>query len=146
MCASFSPPSALNFDPLAYCANCLVFQWKQPESAVRMQCSKCKLMKYCSEECQAEHWKLVHSKHCKKLATAKKDENEGKYSSSMTVSICSNHPFPLDGQPGDVCEALLVCVEKILDKMRGINHPAFFAFPNEVKDMEHRSATASLFP
>ena len=127
----------MNFDPGANCANCAAFQWKQPESAVRMQCSRCKVVKYCSEECQAEHWKLVHSKHCKKLAAAKKDESEGKNTSPMPVGIFSNHPFPLDGLKGDVYEALLICMEKILEKMRSINHPVFSTFPDELRQFEH---------
>ena len=127
----------MNFDPGANCANCAAFQWKQPESAVRMQCSRCKVVKYCSEECQAEHWKLVHSKHCKKLAAAKKDQSEGKYTSPMPVSIFSNHPFPLSGLPGDIRETLLMCAWKILEKMRSINHSVLSAIPAELKQLEH---------
>jgi len=97
-------------------------------------------LKYCSDDCQREHWKLVHSKHCKKLAAAKKDEREGKNSSPMPVSILSNHPFPLGGLKEDVHEALLICVQTILWEMKKINHPAFSAFPNELKDFELKLA------
>lgn len=27
-------------------------------------CSKCRLVSYCSKECQTKHWKLVHRKEC----------------------------------------------------------------------------------
>ena len=136
MCASFSPPPTPMINPGTSCANCTAFQWRQPEPAALKQCSKCKVLKYCSEDCQAEHWKLVHSKHCRKLAAAKKDESEGKNTSPMPVGILSNHPFPMDGLKGDVHEALLISVQKILWEMKKINHPAFTAFPSELKDLE----------
>ena len=98
------------------------------------------MLKYCSEDCQLEHWQLVHSKHCKKLAAAKKDEVEGKNTSPMPVSIYSNHPFPLDGLPGDVTEMLLICVKKTLEKMRSSGHSAFSAFPTGLEKLENELA------
>ena len=142
MCASFSPPPTPTRNSGDICSNCKVFQWSQPESATLKQCSKCKVLKYCSEDCQVEHWKLVHSKHCKKLAAAKKDESEVKNASQMSVSLYSNHPFPLEGMKGDVQEALLICAQKIFEKMQGINHPAFSTIPTELKQLEHELATA----
>ena len=136
MCASLSPPPTPMTKPEDVCANCSAFQWRQTEPAALRQCSRCKVLKYCSDDCQVEHWKLVHSKHCKKLAAARKDESEGKNTSSMPVNICSNHPFPLDGLKKDVYEALLICVQKIVGEMKRINHPAFSVFPNELKDLE----------
>ena len=58
--------------PLNECVNCIVFGWKQPKNPtmVLKTCGTCKLMKYCSQECQREHWRLVHRKHCKDLAVA----------------------------------------------------------------------------
>lgn len=41
------------------------------------KCGNCKIMYYCSKECQKEHWKKVHKYCCKTLAAAnqtKKDE------------------------------------------------------------------------
>jgi len=140
MCSSFSPPFAPNTNSGDVCANCRVFQWSQPESSALKQCSKCKVLKYCSEDCQVEHWKLVHSKHCKELAAAKKDESEGKNKSPMPVSIWSNHPFPLDGVKEDVHEVLLICIEKILAKMKKLGHPAFSAFPAELEQLEQKLA------
>ena len=96
------------------------------------------MLKYCSEDCQVEHWKLVHKKHCKELAAAKKEESEGKNMFQTSVGIFSKHPFPLNGLPGDIREALLICAQKILEKMRSIKHPVFSSLPTKMKDLGHR--------
>jgi MYND finger len=36
-----------------------------------MKCSRCLQIKYCSRECQGEHWKKAHKLHCKSIKTAK---------------------------------------------------------------------------
>ena len=46
------------------CANCVVFGWKQAESQSLQQCGRCKVLLYCGEECQREHWALVHKAQC----------------------------------------------------------------------------------
>jgi hypothetical protein len=38
-----------------------------------MKCSKCKRVQYYSKECQKTHWKKVHKKECKSLASDRKD-------------------------------------------------------------------------
>ena len=54
------------------CANCLNYSWGQPsEQGSILLCSKCKFMRYCSKECQQEHWLKVHKHHCKYLANQK---------------------------------------------------------------------------
>ena len=49
------------------CANCLLFGWEQPDpsSLPLKRCTGCQKVKYCSKECQEEHWKKVHKRHCK---------------------------------------------------------------------------------
>ena len=37
-------------------------------TAYRLQCSGCKVLKYCSQHCQKEHWLTGHRKLCKVLA------------------------------------------------------------------------------
>ena len=55
---------------LDQCVNCMVFNWGQPEELTTLRkCKQCKMVQYCSESCQKEHWKLVHKKQCKKIAT-----------------------------------------------------------------------------
>jgi hypothetical protein len=50
------------------CANCYVLENTLDERLLK--CGQCRLIKYCSRECQREHWKKAHKKQCKKLAPA----------------------------------------------------------------------------
>lgn len=46
------------------CANCT--------KPARLQCAKCKIVKYCSrEQCQAIHWKKIHRRSCLKAPTSR---------------------------------------------------------------------------
>ena len=56
------------------CANCLLFQWEQPDIGDLQKCTRCKVLQYCSKECQKEHWMLVHKSQCKKFAEIKNFE------------------------------------------------------------------------
>ena len=49
------------------CANCWLFEWGQPDpsSIPLRRCTGCLKIYYCSKECQEEHWKKVHKRHCK---------------------------------------------------------------------------------
>ena len=40
------------------CVNCVHYAWPQPEEKVN-RCSKCKVVSYCSTQCQVEHWHKV---------------------------------------------------------------------------------------
>ena len=50
------------------CANCNVFDWQQPDRDTLKQCGKCKVVQYCGQHCQKEHWMLLHKQDCKVLA------------------------------------------------------------------------------
>lgn len=43
------------------CANC------GSSDDVLRSCSRCKLVHYCGQECQTQHWKAIHKKDCKTL-------------------------------------------------------------------------------
>jgi hypothetical protein len=45
------------------CANCYVLEKTLDERLLK--CGQCRLIKYCSRECQREHWKKAHKKQCK---------------------------------------------------------------------------------
>ena len=103
---------------LNQCANCILFGWKQLDEGSLQQCGKCKILQYCSKQCQVEHWMLVHKDHCKKLARAKELQEEGKDLSKVQVSISSHHPFPAKGLLKDTTETFVVLILRILSKMR----------------------------
>ena len=105
MVGNLSPPTKSD-----ECANCAAYNWKQAAPATLKQCSKCKVLKYCSEDCQVEHWKLIHKKHCKNLALAKNEET-GDSKTVSAVGIYSYHPFPETGLPGDTTETLVALVQ-----------------------------------
>ena len=141
--------------PLNECTNCIVFGWKQPKNpnAVLKTCSTCKLMQYCSQECQREHWRLVHKNHCKALANASpfvhdssiclyctdtKNPNRSKkvcfakmFGSGGTldglITPFSHHPFPVEGLPEDNSEGLIILMQRILLEMKASKpkHPVY---------------------
>lgn len=58
--------------PDEMCANCFVLESALLDESNNDQqglkkCSRCRQIKYCSRECQVEHWK-THKKQCKKAA------------------------------------------------------------------------------
>jgi len=55
------------------CWNCPSYGWfdsmiERKTEGPLSACKSCKLAMYCSKECQKEHWKKVHKKHCKYLS------------------------------------------------------------------------------
>ena len=34
------------------CANCLVYNWVQPDPSILQKCDRCKIVKYCGKDCQ----------------------------------------------------------------------------------------------
>ena len=89
------------------------------------------MIQYCSVDCQKEHWKLVHRRHCTQLASDKKAE-------SGDVNLYSHHPFPINGVEEDVTESLVVAVQQIVSKMRSTRHPLLKVFPAAFKDLEEK--------
>jgi len=138
------------------CVNCDVYGWKQQEedTASLLCCPHCNLLRYCSTECQEEHWVKVHNKHCSSLASSvvpSYQHNEEECDQCLAVaaqggpeavadqlspvypcilksldgtpkSLLSHHPFPLDGDPEDRIERLVVLIKKLLLKMALSNH------------------------
>ena len=129
MAASLPIASQANVFPYTGCANCFVFGWVQPDPAELRKCGKCKVLKYCGQECQAEHWKHVHKDQCKLLAKARE-------SSKIPVTIFSYIPFSSAALPANTLEALVELIQRVLAKMRDINHPVCSVLPAEMKKIE----------
>ena len=54
------------------CINCYYNAWNQPEDRTTIQqCAKCKLVTYCSKQCQEEHWHYIHKEQCKFISKKK---------------------------------------------------------------------------
>jgi hypothetical protein len=49
------------------CANCFVLENDLQRKL--LQCSRCRQIKYCSRDCQTDHWKKTHKMLCKKETT-----------------------------------------------------------------------------
>ena len=51
----------------SFCANCKLFGWEQPDprASPLKRCTGCWKIYYCSQECQEEHWRKLHKRHCK---------------------------------------------------------------------------------
>ena len=126
------------------CANCFVYEWKQLEPAALKNCSRCKVVRYCGADCQVEHWKVLHHKHCRKLAEARKAEAEGNLAGKLPVDIYSHHPFPITGLAEDIGETLVINIQRILAKMREASHPAFSIYPAQLMEMADRMATSRM--
>ena len=88
---------------MKFCPNCEVFGWVQLEPEKLKQCSKCKVVQYCSKSCQREHWRLVHKHQCEELASV---GERGKPISDFKL---------LDGS--DPLQDLVTQAEKILQRM-----------------------------
>jgi hypothetical protein len=119
-----------------YCANCMVYGWKQPEEPELItKCFGCGTIQYCGDECQDEHLIKVHQEHCEYLGGKKKSPvsvhtkascsgcsnkvKAGKYKNpsypcihprytNTDVNLWSPHPFPLEGLPGDRQERIVI--------------------------------------
>ena len=129
MAASLPIASQSNVLPFTGCANCFVFGWVQPDPAELRKCGKCKVLKYCGQECQAEHWKHVHKDQCKLLAKARE-------SSKIPMTIFSYIPFSSAALPENTFEALAGLIQRVLAKMWDINHPVCSVLPAEMKKIE----------
>ena len=98
------------------CANCTIFHWDQPENRSALKkCKSCHVVQYCSKDCKAEHWELVHKHHCKELRLA----------STIPVGLYSHHPFPLSGQLEDTMEMIIIKLQRVIFKLGQTGHPAW---------------------
>ena len=121
---------------LNMCANCFVFDWEQMEPESLQKCGRCKVLQYCSRECQAEHWALVHKGHCKHMAWARQSEEAGK----KPVGIYSHHPFPdpeagVESGSAETTEVLVDAVQKVLMRLKSTN-PALFLQIDQLPQLE----------
>ncbi|KAJ8555346.1 hypothetical protein K7X08_012842 [Anisodus acutangulus] len=61
------------------------------------QCSRCKMVKYCSEACQRSHWNSVHKLKCKDFQLPGKDSSlQGRTSSAVSLAHASGTSKILD--------------------------------------------------
>ena len=69
--------------------NCELFNWEQPNTNTSplKRCTGCRKMFYCSKDCQVEHWRKVHRKHCKYFSGEKSLEGTVVHNKE-TCSIC----------------------------------------------------------
>ena len=102
------------------CTNCLVYNWKQKEGKVTLRCSGCKIFFYCSKECQEEHWRKTHRRHCKHLAQLKAGEHNSKQDLDSELELLSL----ATKDPGDRTERILKVMQKLLAKIKLTKHSA----------------------
>jgi len=56
---------------MKFCANCFVFNWKQPTMNLLKRCTGCRKVWYCDDKCQKEHWHNTHKQQCKYFSNKK---------------------------------------------------------------------------
>ena len=117
MASSTASPTHL----MDQCLNCLVYKWVQPDPSILQKCKQCKVVQYCGIDCQAEHWKDCHKKHCKELVSAKMAWREG----DSPVHIGSHSKYPAIDCHGGTFENLVLLVMQVIGKMKQTDHPAF---------------------
>ncbi|KAK1417871.1 hypothetical protein QVD17_27005 [Tagetes erecta] len=89
--SSSMPGFAMTTDSCVVCA-----------SSTTKQCSRCKLVRYCSESCQKSHWKSGHKEKCEEFRLSGKSSLQGRRNSTAVVPSIGNHTqikkilFPYD--------------------------------------------------
>ena len=79
------------YDISDICANCLLFNWNQPENPnVLRKCTRCHAVAYCGRECQEEHWHKVHKKQCKYLGGTKKAQHSEHKKETCKTCVASD--------------------------------------------------------
>ena len=122
------------------CTNCRVYNWVQPAPSILQKCGQCKIVQYCSIECQAEHWKACHKSHCSKLKAAREAWRKG----DELVDLGSHHPFPATGTPEDATEVLVFLALRVYGKMLQTNHPAISIKADLLKELWSKLAIDNL--
>ena len=121
----------------ACCVNCLVFNWGQPEELTTLRkCKQCKVVQYCSESCQKEHWNLVHKKQCKKIASAIASFREIGDDIGVSRVIFSHHPFLASELPGNPEATLMMLALKVLAKMQFSNQSVYTKVSSQLAQLE----------
>ena len=72
-------------------------------------------MRYCSVDCQLEHYQVVHKRHCKKLAAIMTHDH--------------SNPLLKEALLEDTTYSLMKISQRILAKMRDDCHPAYSTMP-----------------
>ena len=117
MASSSASPTHL----MDVCLNCMVYNWVQPDPSILQKCKQCKIAQYCGTDCQAEHWKACHKKHCKELVATKVTWREG----DPPVHIGSHPKYLAVDLHGDPNKNLVPLVMHVIGKMKETNHPSF---------------------
>jgi len=137
-------PGMVQLGLLNKCVNCLVFCWGQPEELTTLKkCKQCKVVQYCSESCQKEHWKRVHKKHCKEIASAGQlitHQEIGDQKFWISLGVFSHHPFSASELPGNPMVTLLMLAQKILLKMQFRNQPAYVKVSSQLAQLQGEMA------
>ena len=119
------------------CFNCMVFRWRQPEEVSTLRrCKQCKMVQYCSDSCQEEHWKLVHKKHCKEIATIIASYREIGDDLGVSEILFSHHPFSAADLQDNPMEALVMLAQKILAKMQFKNRSAYSKVSSKLAQLQ----------
>ena len=119
------------------CVNCKVFNWGQPEELTTLRkCKQCKVVQYCSESCQKEHWMMVHKQQCKKIASVIAFYQEIGDDSGVYNVISSHHPFPALELPGNPSVALVMLALKVLSKMQFRNQSVYAKVSSQLAELE----------
>jgi len=147
------------------CVNCYFYNWKQEDRSSLQWCAKCKLVFYCSKECQQEHWFNVHKFQCKYLAKVKvypksvheeascpncKEETDAGWEEMCrpdnpvlgcplkNMIIRDGLPFPLGEMSGQFLtktDAILSLMLRIMYKMKLTRHKAWVIDPKSQREM-----------
>ena len=122
------------------CVNCLLFNWGQPEELSTLRkCKQCKVVQYCSESCQKEHWKSVHKQHCKKIAITGQlitYQEIGDQKFYVSQGVFSHHPFSASDLPCNPTVALLMLAQKILTKMQYRDQSAYNKVSSQLAQLQ----------
>ena len=119
------------------CVNCMAFDWGQPEEPTTLRkCKQCKVVQYCSESCQKEHWNLVHKKQCKKIASAIASFREIGDDIGVSRVIFSHHPFLASELPGNPESTLMMLALKVLAKMQFSNQSVYTKVSSQLAQLQ----------
>ena len=102
-------------------------------------CARCRTVRYCWRKCQKEHWKRVHKKHCKEIASAGQlttYHELGDQTFYVTHGIFSHLPFSASELPRNPTVALLMLSQRILTKMQFRNQSVYTKVSNQLAQLQ----------